>query len=73
MQEAPSLFSGDLIGVNLVTWHTPRCGWSLRVQYHYEYAPAGAPTSELYNNLGRGELLDVLDALREELGTGTEY
>lgn len=61
------LISGDLVGVNLVTWRVPREGWSLRVIKTYEYEAPGAPTQELYDRLSRGELLDVLDAIRAEL------
>ena len=61
------LFSGDLIAVNLVTWRVPREGWCLRVIRTYEYSLPGAPVNELYDHLSRGELLSILDSIREQL------
>jgi hypothetical protein len=72
MQEQ-QLFSGDLVGAHLSVWWRRRKGWSVRVIRTYEYMGAGAAPSELYEELSRGELLDVLDALREQLSIGPEY
>jgi len=61
------LISGDLVAANIVVWLVPGEGWSLRLMRTYEYSVGGAPEPELYNRLSRGELLDVWDAIREEL------
>lgn len=67
------LFSGDLIGVTIVTWYVPRKGWCLRLTETYEYMGIGGPKQTLYDELSRGELLDVLEAVRSQLSIGTEY
>jgi hypothetical protein len=64
---------GDLIGVTFTAFRVRREGWTLVVRRNWEWAPAGAPDEERYSALARGELLDVLDALRDQLGVGSEY
>lgn len=68
-----SMFSGDLIGVTFQCWLVPHDGWCLRVTRTYEYQAPGALQSEKYDRLSRGELLDVLDAVRAALDVGLEY
>lgn len=67
------LFSGDLIGVTIVTWYVPRRGWCLRLTETFEYMGVSGPRQTLYDSMSRGELLEVLLAVRENLSIGTEY
>jgi len=62
-----------ITGVTIQAWQTRHHGWTAHVRYTYEFAPASAPGGEAYTDLSRGELLDLLDAVKESLEAGTEY
>jgi hypothetical protein len=64
---------GTLVGVTFTAFRVRREGWTLVVRRNWEWAPAGAPDEEKYDRLTRGEMLDVLDQLRDQLDLGTEF
>lgn len=72
MADEPLLL-GPLVAVHWTTWLVRREGWSLLERRTYEFSPGGAPTETKYDRLTRGELLDLLDTLRQELDVGTEF
>lgn len=64
---------GELMAVSLAAVHVERNGWNLTVRRTWDWSKPGAPETEIYEHLTRGELLDVLDAIRAQLELGTEY
>lgn len=63
----------QITGVSFNGWQTRHHGWTVQVRYTYEFAPASAPGGELYTDLTRGELLDLLEAIKGSLELGTEF
>lgn len=72
MEAEQPLFMGELVGVSLQGVLIPRVGWTVTVRRTWEYSRPGAPEVEHYDRLTRGEMLDVVDALRSQLDFGTE-
>jgi hypothetical protein len=64
---------GTLVAASFVVVHIPRQGWNVTVRRTWDWSKPGAPEVEYYDRLSRGEMLDVLLALRELLDVGTEY
>jgi len=64
---------GELLGVSFQAVSVPGKGWNLVVRRTWDWSAKGAPEVEQYDRLSRGELLDVMDALRDQLDLGTEY
>lgn len=73
MDAQDQLFRGALVGVTFHAHRVRREGWTLLVTRTWEFERKGALDNERYTGLTRGELLDVLDALRELLGVGSEF
>lgn len=72
-QDMAELYSDELVSVQFSAVHVPREGWNLSVRRMWTWSKPGAPEVEVYSRLTRGELLDVLDVIREQCSTGTEF
>ncbi len=68
-----ALVSDELVAVQLSVVHVRHAGWNVSVRRMWSWSKPGAPEVEVYDRLTRGELLDVLDAIRAQCDIGAEY
>lgn len=67
MDAAESMPVGDILHARIHVSLLKRIGWNVLVQYDVEEGDQVRRVTERYSRLSRGELISVVDAIRDQL------
>lgn len=67
MDRSPSFPLGDIVHARIHVTLIPRKGWNVLLQVDVELAGEVSRHTDRYSELSRGELITVVDAIRDQL------